>query len=137
HSGMSQQASFEIVRQWLATAKHPRFKRPYTELVYQPMLEVLSYLPANGFKTYFVTGGAQDFMRAYAQKVYGVPPEQVVGSSVVTKYEIKDGKPEIIRLPKLFFDDDHKGKALGIDLFIGKRPYAAFGNFTGDREMLE
>ncbi|MBV8525660.1 MAG: haloacid dehalogenase-like hydrolase, partial [Acetobacteraceae bacterium] len=137
HSDMSQEAFLEIVRQWLATAKHPRFKRLYTDLVYQPMLEVMSYLRANGFKTYFVTGGGQDFVRAYAQKVYGVPPEQVVGSSVATKYEIKDGKPEIIRLPKLFFDDDHAGKALGIDLFIGKRPYAAFGNSTGDREMLE
>jgi phosphoserine phosphatase len=137
HSGMSQETFLAIVRQWLATAKHPRFKRLYTELVYQPMLEVMSYLRANGFKTYIVTGGGQDFGRAYAQKVYGVPPEQVVGSSVATKYEIKDGKPEIIRLPKLFFDDDHAGKALGIDLFIGKRPCAAFGNSTGDREMLE
>lgn len=137
HSGMSQEAFLQIVRQWLATAKHPRFKRPYAELVYQPMLEAMRYLRANGFKTYFVTGGGQDFVRAYAQKVYGVPPEQVVGSSIATKYEIRDGKPQITRLPKLFFDDDHAGKALGIDLFIGKRPYAAFGNSTGDREMLE
>ena len=137
HSGMSQAAFLEIVRQWLAKAKHPRFKRFYTELVYQPMLEVMDHLRANGFKTYFVTGGGQDFVRAYARNVYGVPPEQVVGSSVATKYEIEDGKPEIIRLPKLFFDDDHAGKALGIDLFIGKRPYAAFGNSSGDREMLE
>jgi hypothetical protein len=92
---------------------------------------------SNGFKTYIVTGGGQDFVRAYAQRVYGVPPEQVVGSSIATKYEVKDGKPELMRLPKLFFDDDHAGKAIGIDLFIGKRPYAAFGNSTGDREMLE
>jgi hypothetical protein len=127
----------DLVRQWLATAKHPRFKRPYTELVYQPMGEVMDYLRANGFKTYIVTGGGQDFVRAYAQRVYGVPPEQVVGSSIATKYEIKNGKPELMRLPKLFFDDDHAGKAIGIDLFIGKRPYAAFGNSTGDREMLE
>jgi hypothetical protein len=137
HAGMSQAEFMGIVRQWLATAKHPRFNRPYTELVYQPMREVMDYLRANGFKTYIVTGGGQDFVRAYAEKVYGIPPEQVVGSSIVTKYEIRNGKPELIRLPKLFFDDDHAGKAIGIDLFIGKRPYAAFGNSTGDREMLE
>jgi phosphoserine phosphatase len=137
HSGMSQAEFLDIVRQWLATAKHPRFKRTYTDLVYQPMREVMDYLRANGFRTYIVTGGGQDFVRAYAQRVYGVPPEQVIGSSIATKYEIKDGKPEIVRLPKLFFDDDHAGKAIGIDLFIGKRPYAAFGNSTGDREMLE
>jgi len=137
HAGMSQSDFQDIVRQWLATAKHPRFKRPYTELVYQPMREVMDYLRTNVLKTYIVTGGGQDFVRAYAQRVYGVPPEQVVGSTIATKYEIKDGKPEIMRTPKLFFDDDHAGKALGIDLFIGKRPYAAFGNSTGDREMLE
>jgi phosphoserine phosphatase len=137
HSGMSQEAFLEIARQWLTTAKHPRFKRLYSELVYQPMLEVMRYLRASGFKTWFVTGGGQDFVRSYAQKVYGVPPEQVVGSSVATKYEITNGKPEIMRLPNLFFDDDHAGKALGIDLFIGKRPYAAFGNSTGDQQMLE
>jgi phosphoglycolate phosphatase-like HAD superfamily hydrolase len=136
HAGMSQADFLEIVRQWLATAKHPRFKRLYTELVYQPMREVMDYLRASGFKTYIVTGGGQDFVRAYAQRVYGVPPEQVVGSSIATKYEIKDGRPELMRLPKLFFDD-HAGKAIGIDFFIGKRPYAAFGNSTGDREMLE
>jgi hypothetical protein len=101
------------------------------------MLEVMNHLRANEFKTYVVTGGGQDFVRAYAQKVYGVPPEQVVGSSIATKYEITNGKPEIMRLPKLFFNDDDAGKALGIDLFIGRRPYAAFGNSTGDREMLE
>ncbi len=137
HSGMSQAAFLNIVRQWLATAKHPRFKRPYTDLVYQPMREVLNYMRANEFRTYIVTGGGQDFVRAYAQRVYGVPPEQVIGSSIATKYEIDNGKPVLMRLPKLFFDDDHAGKAIGIDLFIGKRPYAAFGNSTGDREMLE
>jgi len=137
HAGISQADFQDIVRQWLGTAKHPRFKRPYTELVYQPMREVMDYLRANGFKTYIVTGGGQDFVRTYAQRVYGVPPEQVVGSSIATTYEIKNGKPELMRLPKLFFDDDHAGKAIGIDLFIGKRPYAAFGNSTGDREMLE
>jgi phosphoserine phosphatase len=137
HAGMSQADFSNIVRQWLTTAKHPRFRRRYTELVYQPMREVMDYLRANSFKTYIVTGGGQDFVRAYAQRVYGVPPEQVVGSSIATTYEIKDGKPELMRLPKRFFDDDHAGKAIGIDLFIGKRPYAAFGNSTGDREMLE
>jgi phosphoglycolate phosphatase-like HAD superfamily hydrolase len=137
HAGMSQTEFLDIVRQWLTTAKHPKFKRLYTELVYQPMREVMDYLRANGFKTYIVTGGGQDFVRAYAQRVYGVPSEQVVGSSIVTKYDIKAGKPELMRLPKLFFDDDHAGKTIGIDLFIGKRPYAAFGNSTGDQEMLE
>jgi phosphoserine phosphatase len=137
HAGMSQAEFLKIVTDWLVTAKHPQFKRAYTELVYQPMREVMDYLRANEFKTYIVTGGGQDFVRAYAQKIYGVPPEQVIGSSIATKYEIKGGQPELMRLPKLFFDDDHAGKAIGIDLFIGKRPYAAFGNSTGDREMLE
>jgi phosphoglycolate phosphatase-like HAD superfamily hydrolase len=137
HAGMSQASFPKIVRQWLATAKHPRFKRLYTELVYQPMREVMDHLRDNGFKIYIVTGGGQDFVRAYAQAVYGIPPEQIVGSSIATKYEIRNGEPELIRLPKLFFDDDQAGKAIGIDLFIGRRPYAAFGNSTGDREMLE
>jgi hypothetical protein len=137
HSGMSQEEFREVVSQWLATARHPRFKRLYTELVYQPMLEVMDYLRTNGFKTYIVTGGGQDFVRTYAQKIYRVPPEQVIGSSLATTLEFKNGKPEIMRLPKLFLDDDHAGKVIGIDLFIGKRPYAAFGNSTGDRQMLE
>jgi phosphoserine phosphatase len=137
HAGMSQAAFLDIAGQWLATARHPRFKRLYTELVYQPMREVMDYLRASGFKTYIVTGGGQDFVRAYAQRVYGVPPEQVIGSSIATRYAFDNGKPVLIRQPKLFFDDDHAGKAIGIDLFIGKRPYAAFGNSTGDREMLE
>jgi phosphoserine phosphatase len=137
HADISQTDFLEIVRHWLATARHPRFKRLYTELVYQPMREAMDCLRANGFKIYIVTGGGQDFVRAYAQRVYGVPPEQVVGSSIATKYEIKDGKPELLRLPKLFFDDDHAGKVIAIDFFIGKRPYAAFGNSSGDREMLE
>ena len=134
---MTIEAFLEIAKQWLTTAKHPRFQRPYTELVYQPMLEVMNYLRANGFKTYIVTGGGQEFVRVYAQKVYGVPPEQVVGSSIATRYEYRDGKPVLMRLPKVFFIDDHTGKAIGINLFIGKRPYAAFGNSDGDREMLE
>ena len=114
----------------------PRFKRPYTELVYQPMREVMDYLRNNGFKVYIVTGGGQEFVRVYSQRVYGVPPEQVVGSSIETKYEIKDGKPVLMRLPKLFFDDDHAGKAIGINLFIGKRPMPQSATL-GDREMLE
>ena len=137
HAGMTNEAFQEIVKQWLATAKHPRFKRPYTELVYQPMIEVMDYLRANGFKTYIVTGGGQEFVRVYSKRVYGIPPEQVVGSSILTKYEYRDGKPVLMREPKVFFVDDHAGKAIGINLFIGKRPYAAFGNSGGDREMLE
>lgn len=101
------------------------------------MLEVMDYLRANGYKTYIVTGGGQEFVRAYSNGVYGVPSEHVVGSSVATKYEYRDGKPVLMRLPEVFFVDDHAGKAIGIDLFIGKRPYAAFGNSDGDREMLE
>jgi len=137
HTGMSTEAFLEIVKQWLAMAKHPRFKRPYTELVYQPMIEVMDYLRANGFKTYIVTGGGQEFVRVYSKRVYGIPPEQVVGSSILTKYEYRDGKPVLMREPKVFFVDDHAGKAIGINLFIGKRPYVAFGNSGGDREMLE
>jgi phosphoglycolate phosphatase-like HAD superfamily hydrolase len=137
HAGMSTDEFLDIAKQWLETAKHPRFKRLYTELVYQPMFEVLDYLRASDFDTYIVTGGGQEFVRAYSQRVYGIPPEQVVGSSIVTKYEIKDGKPLLMRLPKVFFIDDHDGKAIGINLFIGKRPHAAFGNSDGDREMLE
>jgi phosphoglycolate phosphatase-like HAD superfamily hydrolase len=136
HAGISQTAFLEIVTQWLATAKHPKFHRLYTELVYQPMQEVLDFLRAHGFKTYIVTGGGQDFVRAYSQRIYGIPSEQIVGSSLATKYEIEDGKPVVMRLPKVFLNDDHAGKVIGIDLFIGKRPYAAFGNSTGDREML-
>lgn len=137
HSGISTEAFQDIVQQWLATAQHPRFHRSYTELVYEPMREVMDYLRANGFKTYIVTGGGQEFVRAYAGRVYRVPPEQVVGSSILTNYEEHDGKPVLMREPKIFFIDDHAGKAVGINLFIGKRPYAAFGNSTGDREMLE
>jgi phosphoserine phosphatase len=132
HAGMSTEA----FTQWLATAKDLRWKRPYTDLVYQPMLEVIDYLRANGFRTYIVTGGGQEFVRVYSDRVYGVPPEQV-GSSIATKYEFKDGKPVLVREPKIFFIDDHAGKAIGINLFVGKRPQAAFGNSGGDREMLE
>jgi phosphoglycolate phosphatase-like HAD superfamily hydrolase len=137
HSGMSQAAFRDIVEHWIATAKHPRFQRLYTELVYQPMIEVLHYLRSNGFKTFIVSGGGQYFMRVYTQRVYGIPSEQVLGSSVLTKYQIENGTPELLREPKLFLNCNFGGKPVGIDLFIGKRPYAAFGNSTGDREMLE
>jgi phosphoglycolate phosphatase-like HAD superfamily hydrolase len=137
HAGMSDDAFSEIVKQWLETARHPRFNRPYTELVYQPMLELIDYLRANGFRIYIATGGGQEFVRAYAQRVYGIPPEQVIGSSIVTKYEAQGGVPALMRMPKVFFIDDGDGKAIGINLFIGKRPLAAFGNSDGDREMLE
>lgn len=137
HAGMTNEQFQEIAKQWIATAKHERFQRPYTELVYQPMLEVMEYLRANGFKTFIVTGGGQEFVRAYADKVYGVPTEEVVGSSILTKYEDRDGKPALLREPKVFFIDDHGGKPVGINLFIGKRPNAAFGNSTGDQQMLE
>lgn len=137
HAGMSTEAFLEIVKQWLATVKHPRWNRPYTELVYQPMIEVMDYLRVNGFKTYIVTGGGQEFVRVYSERVYHVPPEHVVGSSILTKYEYRDSRPVLMREPKVFFVDDHAGKAIGINLFIGKRPYAAFGNSGGDAEMLE
>lgn len=137
HAGMSDDAFLKIVKQWLDTAKHPRFDRPYAELVYQPMLELMDYLRANGFRTYIATGGGQEFVRAYAQRVYGIPPEQVIGSSIVTKYEAQGSVPALMRMPKVFFIDDGDGKAVGINLFIGRRPLAAFGNSDGDREMLE
>jgi hypothetical protein len=137
HAGMSTEDFLRIVQHWLQTARQPHFKRPYTELVYQPMLEVMEYLRANGFKTYIVTGGGQEFVRAYSQRVYAVPPEQIVGSSILTKYEYRDGRPVLMREPEVFFIDDHAGKAVGINLFIGQRPQAAFGNSGGDREMLE
>ena len=137
HAGMTTEAFLKIAGKWIQTAKHPRFNRAYTELVYQPMLEVMDYLRANGFKTYIVTGGGQEFVRIYAEHVYGVPPEQVVGSSIVTQYQMKGDHPVLMRMPKPFFVDDGDGKAVGINMFIGRRPYAAFGNSDGDREMLE
>jgi hypothetical protein len=137
HAGMST-AEFEtIVKDWFAKARHPRFKRPYTELAYQPMLELLAYLRANGFKTYIVSGGGIEFMRPMTEAVYGVPPEQVIGSSIKTRYEMQDGKPVLMRLPKVDFIDDKAGKPVGINMFIGRRPVAAFGNSDGDRQMLE
>jgi phosphoglycolate phosphatase-like HAD superfamily hydrolase len=123
---------------WLESAKDPRWKRPYTELTYAPMLEVLKYLRANGYKTYIVTGGGQDFVRVYADRVYGIPPEQVVGTMGGTKYGYaKDGHQILTKEPKLLLNDDNAGKPEGIHLMIGRRPVAAFGNSTGDRQMLE
>jgi len=137
HAGMRTEEFQALVEQWLATAKAPRFDRPYTDLVYLPMLEVMRYLREKGFRVYIVTGGGQEFVRVYSEQVYGVPPEQVVGSSIVTKYDDSSGKPVLMREPKVFFIDDGPGKAIGINLFIGKRPYAAFGNSGGDAQMLE
>ena len=137
HAGMTTEQFLKIAGDWLAEATHSKFKRPYTGLVYQPMLEVMRYLRANGFRTYIVTGGGQEFVRAYSERVYGVPVEQVIGSSIVTKYEYQGEKPVLMREPKVFFINDKAGKAIGINLLIGKRPYAAFGNSDGDREMLE
>jgi hypothetical protein len=126
------------VKKWIETAKDSRWKRPYTELVYQPMMEVLGYLRSNGYKTYIVTGGGQDFVRVYAERVYGIPPEQVVGTAGVTKFGYdKTGKPFLTKEPKLLLNDNNAGKPEGIHLMIGRRPYAAFGNSTGDRQMLE
>ena len=126
------------VKKWLATARNERWKRPYTDMTYLPMQEVLRYLRANGYKTYIVTGGGQDFVRAYAEATYGIPPEQVIGTSAGTKYGYgKDGKPVLTKEPKLILDNNNAGKAEGIYLMIGRRPHAAFGNSTGDQQMLE
>jgi hypothetical protein len=137
HAGMSTREFEAIVTEWFEKARHPRFKRRYTELAYQPMLELLEFLRTNGFKTYIVSGGGVEFMRPMTEAVYGVPPEQVIGSSIKTKYEMKDGKPVLMRLPEINFIDDKTGKPVGINMFIGKRPVAAFGNSDGDRQMLE
>jgi len=137
HAGMTADAFETTVRDWISTARHPVTKRAYTEMVYQPMLELLEYLRANGFKTYIVSGGGVEFMRAWVESVYGIPPEQVIGSSIATRYEVRDGAPAIVRLPKVDFIDDKAGKPIGIHKFIGRRPIAAFGNSDGDFEMLE
>ena len=137
HAGMTSEEFEKTVTEWLAAARHPRFDRPYTELVYRPMLELLAYLRANGFKTYIVSGGGIEFMRPFAEKLYGIPPEQVIGSSIKTKYEVRDGKPAIVRLPEIGFVDDKAGKPVGIHTYIGRRPIMAFGNSDGDFEMLE
>jgi hypothetical protein len=137
HAGMSTAEFEQIAKDWVATAKHPKFKRLFTECVYQPMLELVAYLRANGFKTFIVSGGGIEFMRPWTEKVYGIPPEQVVGSSIKTTYEMRDGKPVLMRLPEVEFIDDKAGKPLGINSHIGRRPLAAFGNSTGDQQMLE
>jgi hypothetical protein len=137
HAGMTTDAFARVVKDWLATAKHPRFNRPYTELVYQPMLELLTYLRANGFKTYIVSGGGIEFMRPWTEKVYGIPPEQVIGSSIKTRFELSDGKPVLVRLPEINFIDDKAGKPVGIQMHIGRRPIAAFGNSDGDLQMIQ
>jgi phosphoserine phosphatase len=137
HAGMTTDEFEQIVKVWLATAKHPKFKRPYTELVYQPMLELLQYLRDNGFKTFIVSGGGVEFMRPFTEEVYGIPPEQVIGSSIKTKFEMRDGKPVLVREPEIFFIDDKAGKPVGIQKFIGRRPIAAFGNSDGDLQMLQ
>jgi phosphoglycolate phosphatase-like HAD superfamily hydrolase len=137
HAGMTTAEFEQIVKEWIATAKHPKFKRPYTDCVYQPMIELLAYLRVNGFKTFIVSGGGIEFMRPWTEKVYGIPPEQVVGSSIKTKYEWRDGKPVLMRLPEMNFIDDKTGKPVGINSHIGRRPIAAFGNSDGDQQMLE
>jgi hypothetical protein len=137
HAGMTTEEFEKIVKDWIATAKHPKTGRLFTEMVYQPMLELLAYLRANGFKTFIVSGGGIEFMRPWTEKVYGIPPEQVVGSSGKTKFELRDGKPVLVKLPEINFIDDKEGKPVGIQTHIGRRPIAAFGNSDGDLQMLQ
>ena len=137
HTGMTVGDFTTTVLDWTATARHPRFKRPYTDLVYQPMIELLGYLRANGFKTFIVSGGGIEFMRPWTEKIYGIPPEQVVGSSGEVKFEMRDGKPALVKLPGIEFVDDGPGKPVGINRFIGRQPIFAFGNSDGDQQMLE
>ena len=137
HAGTTTEEFDRIVMDWIATAKHPKTGRLYTEMVYQPMLELLAYLRANGFKTFIVSGGGIEFMRPWAERVYGIPPDQVIGSSIKTKYEVRGGTPVLARLPELNFIDDKEGKPVAIHEHIGRRPIAAFGNSDGDFQMLE
>ncbi len=137
HTGNTTDEFEQIVKDWIATAKHPKTGKHYTEMVYQPMLEVLAYLRANGFKNFIVSGGGIEFMRAWAEQVYGIPPEQVIGSSVKTKFELRDGTPVLVRLPEVNFNDDKGGKPVGINQHIGRRPVMAFGNSDGDLQMLQ
>jgi hypothetical protein len=137
HAGMTTGEFEQIVKGWIATARHPKTGQLFTDMTYQPMLDVLFYFRANGFKNYIVSGGGIEFMRPWANKVYGIPPEQVVGSSIKTKFEMRDGKPVLVRLPEVNFNDDEGGKPVGINQHIGRRPIAAFGNSRGDKEMLE
>jgi phosphoserine phosphatase len=137
HAGTTTEEFEKIVADWISTAKHPKTGRLYTEMVYQPMLELLAYLRANGFKTFIVSGGGIEFMRPWAERVYGIPPERVVGSSIKTVFELRDGKPVLARLPEIDFVDDKAGKPVGIQAHIGRRPVAAFGNSDGDLQMLQ
>jgi phosphoserine phosphatase len=137
HSGITTEGFGKIATGWLATAKHPRYHRLYTECIYQPMVELMRYLRANDFKTYIVTGGGQEFVRCFSEQAYGVPVEHVIGSALRTKYLKKDNRPVLLRLPALLLLDDEDGKPEDIELFIGKKPLAAFGNSDGDRQMLE
>jgi phosphoserine phosphatase len=137
HAGMTTAEFEKIVEDWIATARHPTTRQPYTEMVYQPMLELLAYLRANGFKTFIVSGGGIEFMRPWTERVYGIPPEQVIGSSIKTKFEMHDGEPALVRLPELDFFDDKEGKPVAINQHIGRRPIAAFGNSDGDLQMLQ
>jgi phosphoserine phosphatase len=137
HAGITTEEFSRIVDDWVASARHPRFKRAYTDMVYQPMLEILEYLRRNEFKTYIVSGGGIEFMRPWTERVYGIPPEQVVGSSIKTEFEMRDGQPVLVRLPEIDFIDDKAGKPVGIQRHIGRRPIAAFGNSDGDLQMLQ
>jgi len=137
HAGMTTEEFEKVVKDWIASAKHPKTGRLLTEMVYQPMLELLAYLRANAFRTFIVSGGGIEFMRPWTEKVYGIPPEQVVGSSGKTKFELRDGKPVLVKLPEINFIDDKTGKPVGIQSHIGRRPIAAFGNSDGDLQMLQ
>ncbi len=137
HAGNTTEEFSQIVKDWLATAEHPKTGRPYTEMVFQPMLELLAYLRANGFKTYITSGGGIEFMRPWTEKVYGIGPEQVIGSSIKTKFELRNGTPVLVRLPELNFLDDKAGKPVAINQHIGRRPIATFGNSDGDLQMLQ
>jgi phosphoglycolate phosphatase-like HAD superfamily hydrolase len=137
HAGMTTEEFEKTAKDWLSTARHPRTKEPYTRMVYQPMLELLGYLRANGFKTFIVTGGGVEFIRVFSEGVYGIPPEQIVGSTGRQEFDISDGKPVIVKLPEVDFVDDGPGKPVGIQRFIGRRPIAAFGNSDGDLQMLQ
>jgi phosphoserine phosphatase len=137
HTGMTSVEFEKVVKDWIATAKHPKTGKHFTDMTYEPMLEVLAYLRANGFKNFIVSGGGIEFMRPWTEAVYGIPPEQVIGSSVKTKFEMRDGQPVIVRLAEFNFNDDQAGKPVAINQHIGRRPIAAFGNSRGDQEMLE
>ena len=137
HAGTTTEEFAAIVTDWIATARHPKTGKLYTEMVYQPMLELLAYLCANGFKTFIVSAGGIEFMRVFSERVYGVPPEQVIGTSIRTKFELRNGEPVLVRLPEINFIDDGEGKPVGIQMHIGRRPLAAFGNADGDLQMLQ